>query len=96
MFHTALASGVAGLPPLAGVELRGEESRRPLPVFATSRGRFGAAVDCPVRVAVAPVADLSPSFEGTVGAAPFAARNVLFTDTGLKEASFLTVDVVRV
>lgn len=95
LFHTALASGAAGLPPLAGVALRGEESRRPLPDFATSRGRFGAVVVGPVCGAVAPVAGFSPSFEGAVGATPFAARKVLFTETGLNEANFLTVDVVR-
>jgi hypothetical protein len=86
---------VAGLPPLAGVALRGDESRRPLPVFATNRGRFGAAVGGPVCVVVAPVAGFSPSFKGLVDTTPLAARNVLFTETGLNEASFLTVDAVR-
>lgn len=46
-----------------------------------------------MRVALAPAGALSPGF---AGAAPLAARNVLFTDTGLKEVGFLTVEVLRV
>lgn len=41
------------------------------------------------------MAALSPSFEGAAGVAPFAARKVLLTETGLKEVGFFTADAVR-
>jgi hypothetical protein len=77
------------------VALRGEESRRPLPDFATNRGRAGAVVKGPGCAAVVPVAGFSPGFKGEAVVVPLAARNVLFTETGLKEVNFLTVDVER-
>lgn len=93
LFQTALASGAApGFPPLADVAVRGEESRTPLADLATSRGR-----DAVVEVVwdVVAAAALSPSFEGVADVAPLAARKVLLTDTGLKDANFFTVEVVR-
>jgi hypothetical protein len=94
LFHTAFASGAApGFPPFAAVEVRGAESRRPLPDFATNRG-LAAVLKAPGWAAAA-VAALSPSFEGVAGVAPFAARKVLLTDTGLNDVGFFTADAVR-
>jgi len=83
------------LPPFAAAEVRGAESRRPLPDFATSRGLVAAVVEGPVWATADPAGPLSPGFEGVAVVAPLAARKVLLTDTGLKDASFFTVDVVR-
>jgi len=87
---------VPPLPPFVAVEALGAESRSPLPDFATNRG-LGAALleESPVGAVVEPAAPLSPSFEGVAGVDPLAARNVLLTDTGLKDANFFTVDAVR-
>jgi len=91
LFHTALASGAPpAFPPLAVVEERGPASRRTLPDFATSRGFRVELAEGPAGVVDDPGAGFSPSFEGTVGVAPLAARNVLLTETGLKEANFFT------
>lgn len=83
------------MPPFPAEDDRGVESRRPLPVFATSRGLGAARVDGPICAVVALVAGLSPSFEGVAEVAPFAARKVLLTDTGLNDVNFFTLDAVR-
>lgn len=93
LFHTAFASGAApAFPPFGVVAVRGAESRRPLPDFATSRGLGVEDVRGAAGSEVEPVAPLSPSFTGV---APLAARKVLLTDTALKVVGFLTVEVVR-
>lgn len=93
LFQTALASGAApGTPPLAEEEVRGLESRTPLADLATRRGRDTAVKEEVCDVAVAA---LSPSFEGVAEVAPLAARKVLLTETGLKDANFFMVEVVR-
>jgi hypothetical protein len=93
LFHTALASGAApAFPPFPVEDDRGAESRRPLPVFATKRGLGAARVEDVCAGVLG--AGLSPGF-GAVEVAPFAARKVLFTETGLKEVNFLIVDAVR-
>ena len=96
LFQTALASGAApGLLPFAAVEARGVESRRPLPDLATNRGLGVALVEGPAGAAVEAAGPLSPNFDGAVVVAPLAARKVLLTETGLKDAVFFTVDDVR-
>lgn len=84
------------MPPLAAVDVLGAESRSPLPDFATKRG-LGAALieERPAGAAVDPAAPFSPNLAGAGGVAPFAARKVLLTETGLNEANFFTVDAVR-
>lgn len=72
--------------------MRGVESRRLLPVFATRRGLGVEEAEGATGSEAEPEAALSPGFEGP---APLAARNVLFTETALKEVSFLTVEVLR-
>lgn len=99
LFHTALASGAPpAFPPFAVVEARGVESRRPLPDFATNLG-FGVVDDEAVNVvgAVVETAGLfSPTFEGVAAVEDFDAKNVLFTETALKEGTgFLIVEVDR-
>ena len=79
-------------PPFPAEEDRGTESRKLLPVFAINRGLGAARVEGVCAGAL--VAGLSPGFGVVV--APLAARNVLFTDTGLKDANFFIVEVVRV
>lgn len=99
LFHTALASGAPpAFPPFAVVEARGVESRRPLPDFATNLG-FGV-VEVEAVKAVGAVLEaagpLSPTFDGTAAVEAFDAKNVLFTETALKEGTgFLRVEVVR-
>lgn len=96
LFQTALASGVEpAFPPLAVVALRGAESRKPLPDFATNLGLAPVLVEGPTWVVVDGAVPLSPSFEGAAAVAPLAARKVLFTETGLKDANFFTVDAER-
>jgi len=92
LFHTALASGAPpAFPPFAAVEERGPASRRTLPDFATSRGLRVELAEGPVGAVADPDAGFSPSFDGAAGVVPLAARNVLLTETGLKEANFFTV-----
>ena len=90
MFHTTLASGAPGFPPLAASAVLADESRSPLPDLATNRGLNDK--EAPLGAA-AGVAVLSPSLDGV--AVALAARNFLFTDTGLNDANFFTVDAVR-
>jgi len=92
LFHTALASGAPpALPPFAVADERGPASRRTLPDFATSRGLGVELAEGPAGVEADPVTTFSPSFDGAAGVAPLEARNVLLTETGLKEANFFTV-----
>jgi hypothetical protein len=98
LFHTALASGAPpGFPPFAVVESRGVASRSPLPDFATNRGLGVDEVEA-VKVvgAVAEtVGPLSPTFDGTTVVEAFDAKNVLFTETALKEVGFFTAEADR-
>lgn len=96
LFHTALASGAPpGFTPLAAAAVLGELSRRPLPDFATNRGRAPRVAVDPARMGEGPVAGFSPSFEGAAVEAPLDARKVLFTETGLNDANFFTADAER-
>jgi hypothetical protein len=93
LFHTALASGVPPtFPPFAAAEVRGVESLRPLPDFATSRG-LGADKDKGA-AGTEPTTPLSPGLAKVVPVEPLAARNVLFTETALNDFG-LTVEADR-
>lgn len=70
-----------------------EASRKPLPVFATNRGRNVVEVG-PAGVLVAVKEIFSPIF-GVDVPDTLAARKVLLTDTDLNDASFLTLESVR-
>lgn len=100
LFHTALASGAPpAFPPFAVVEARGVESRRLLPVFATNLGLGVDDVEAVkvVGAVVETVGPLSPSFDGVTAVEAFDAKNVLFTETALKEGTgFLTAEVDRI
>lgn len=90
LFQTTLGSGaVAGFPPLTAEENRGAESRAPLPVFATSRGRETESVADPGGGVLVPVVGFSPALETVLPGAALAAKNVLFTETALNVAGFL-------
>lgn len=97
LFQTAFPSGAEPeVPPFAAANVRGLESRRPLPVFATRRGLGpprAAAGAATVGVLMAP---FSPALIGVPVVTPFAARKVLLTETALKVVGFLMVDAVRV
>ena len=94
LFQTALASGAPSLPPFTASEDFDEASRKPLPVFATRRGRRDVEVG--LLVVLGDVKEIfSPSLEGTVVPDAFAARNDLLTDTDLNDANFLILESVR-
>jgi hypothetical protein len=93
LFQTAFPSGAA-FPPFAEVELLMLDWPKPLPDFATRRGFETFDVEGARGVIVDPAAPLSPTFIGVAPAAPLAAKNVLLTETALKD--FLTVEELRV
>lgn len=96
LFQTAPGSGVeAGLAPLTTDENLGVESLVPVPVLATRRGRDDDNALDPGGGVFEPVAGLSIGLAATPLGLPFEARNVLFTDTALKVAGFLTVEADR-
>lgn len=94
LFQTALASGAPLFPPFMPSDDFAAASRRPLPVFATSRGRNVDDAG-PAGVVVEDKDIFSPILDGVVVPEAFAARKVLFTDTDLKDANFLTLESVR-
>jgi hypothetical protein len=97
LFQTAFPSGAAPEPPpFAAAEVRGLESRRLLPVFATSRGLGPPRTAGGELVAGVLTVPFSPALAIVPPAAPFAARKVLLTETALKVVGFLRVDAVRV
>ena len=95
LFQTALASGaIPGFPPFVTAEARVIESRSLLPLFAINLGLAGTGDELP-KLGVE-LADFSPGFEGGAEMDPGrVAKNVLFTETGLNDVIFLTVDPVR-
>lgn len=96
LFHTALASGVDPIfPPFAAAEVRGAESLRPEPVFATRRGLGADKVKGAAGSAAEPATPFSPGFAVTVPVAPLAAKKVLLTETALNDFGLLTVEAVR-
>lgn len=92
LFHTALGSGAAPLPPLTPVE---DLEISPDGALAIRRGLAAARDELPGVDAPDAAGDLSFPFEGALVEPPLAARKVLFTETALKEAGFLTDDEFR-
>jgi hypothetical protein len=93
LFQTAFASGAAPFlfTPIAvslGVVI-------PLLDFATKRGFAPSGAEETGVEEGEPADPLSTSLPLPAADAPLAARNVLFTDTGLKDTGFFTVELVR-
>jgi hypothetical protein len=90
VFESAAAADLFPFAPEEDFEIN------PLPVFAINLG-LAAEVRLPdwVKFDVDVEVVFSVAFAGLLPVAPFAARNVLFTETGLKLVGFFTADEVR-